>query len=239
MNQKYEFVMFEREISDGHHISYHFVYKNFLPISPLKSKLIGLETELYNVIDLDLSRYQNAITPQNTVWNGEPVFHIGSRGEQLEDKVKEYFHIASKFPVYYFSKEIKDAVNVSPYKCGYDSHTLESIGHSRIEQALDVASIFENQASGIIFASYFDEHGNSVGDEINIEIMPEYDVSVWHNVKYKLVTIFGVKPEKIAVYDNMFQNYQATDFHWHFKVKLRHDGTTIKFYRTLNCNPYL
>ena len=239
MNRKYEFVMFEREISDGHHISYHFVYKNFSPISPAKSKLIHLEKYLSDVIDLNLSEYQNMITPQNTVWDEDPVFHICSKRGELEDKVKKYFHIASEFPVYYFSKEIKNAVNASPYKCGYNFYTLKSIGGCKTEQALDVASIFQDEADGIIFASYFDQHGNSIGDEINIEIIPRYDQNAWVNIKYKLINMFNIKSEKIAVYDNMFQNYQASDFHWHLKVKLRNDGTTIKFYRTLNRNPYL
>jgi hypothetical protein len=236
--KKYDYVMFEREITSGNHISYHFAYKNrFSTISDPRSTLYPLEKHLEDSIKVNLFGYTMGITPQNTTWKEDPVFHIGGLGQELDPMLKDYFHIVPKFPVFYFTKSLKSVLLVSPHKCGFHWDSLLDLRHPQEDHALAIANCFYDEANDIIFACHFDEKGNVIGDEINIEIMPQYNM--WDIVKQKLIYHFFIDPLKVAVYDNMFQYYRPEQFHWHFKVKLRSDGTTIKFYRTLPHNPYL
>lgn len=232
----YDLVMFEKSVWGEKHTSNHFFYSPFDTISKPNSILYQCEKQLCNHIDIDLTGFDCAITPPNTVWKGSPVFHIGQRERTMED-IKSHFHINTDIPIYYFSKKIEDATNSTKFKCGYSYDTLSTIPHILKDRAYRAVDKFASNLTGVVFANEFSKHGDAFVNDLNIELMPIY--TAWYSIKDILINHWNVNSATLDIYDNMFQDYQPSDFHWHFKIKLALGAPTIKFYRTLHSNPYV
>jgi len=237
----YTYKMFEKEVTKGTHVSYHFIYPYFDTISPINSKLYQYEKQLKETVTkhFDLVGFQNALTTPNTTLNEDACFHIGMHKKFIDEDTRKFFHIKSSFPIVYFTKKVKDATKRSPYKCGYTYEVLKQLKHPLEEKIAEWMSLFKDETSQPIFASHFTEDGRIVDNEMNFEIIPHYTKENYFSIKNKLIENFDVRREVLDLYDRKFTNYKGTDFHYHVKLKLKQSGTTIKFYRTFPINPYL
>lgn len=233
--------MFEKELTFGNHVSYHFIYDYFDIVSPKNSKLYQYEKQLKETVTdhFDLVGFQNAITTPNTTLNDDAYFHVAMYRRFMDDETKNFFHINSKFPITYFTKKINDATKPSPYKCGYVYEVLKYLRHPLESKIIELMNFFKEETSHPIFASHFKENGELIENEMNLEIMPHYTKENFFSLKKKLIENFDVKKEVLDLYDKKFANYNEKDFHYHLKIKLKSDVTTIKFYRTFPINPYL
>lgn len=237
----YTYKMFEKELTKGRHVSYHFIYPYFDTLSPKNSKLYQYEKELKETVTqhFDLVGFQNALTTPNTTLKEDACFHVGMHKKFIDDETRKFFHIKSDFPMVYFTKKIKNAAKRSPYKCGYTYEVLKKIKHPLEDKAVELMDLFSEETSQPIFASHFMENGKIVEDEMNFEIIPHYTKENYFSIKNKLIKNFDVREEVLNLYDKKFANYKGTDFHYHVKIKLKPSGTTVKFYRTFPINPYL
>lgn len=237
--------MFEKELTEGNHVSYHFMYKYFDTISPENSKLYQYEKQLKETVTkhFDLTGFQNALTTPNTTLKEDACFHVGLHRKFIDDKVRDFFHIKSSFPMIYFTKKVKEATRQSPYKCGYTYDVLKQLNHPLEKQAIDLLNLFKEETSQSIFATHFMANGDLNGNEINFEIIPHYTKQNYFALKNKLIKNFKVKKEVLELYDKKFATYKKTDFHYHVKIKINSEGkTVVKFYRTYPSwrnNPYL
>ena len=233
--------MFEKELTHGNHVSYHFFYNYFDTISPKNSKLYQYEKQLKETVTnyFDLVGFQNTITSPNTTLRDDASFNVAMYTRFIDDETKKFFHINSKFPITYFAKKVNDSIKPSPYKCGYVYETLKYLKHPLEDKIIEFMDFFKEETSHPIFASHFDENGESIEDEMNLEIMPHYTRENFLSLKKKLIENFDVKKEVLDLYDKKLLNYKETDFHYHLKIKLKSNKTIIKFYRTYPINPYL
>jgi len=237
----YIYKMFEKELTKGNHVSYHFIYDYFETLSPKNSKLYQYEKQLKDIVtkNFDLQGFQNAITTPNTTLKEDAHFHVGLYKRFIDDEVKDFFHIKSDFPVVYFTKKINDAVKESSYKCGYSYSVLKELNHPLEEEVTKLMKLFEEETSQSIFASHFKEDGDINDNEMNFEIIPHYNKQTFFSIKQKLLKNFDVREEILNSYDKKFANYKKEDFHYHVKIKLKKSETTVKFYRTFPINPYV
>lgn len=233
--------MFEKEITKGNHVSYHFIYPYFDTISPKNSKLYQYEKQLKETVTnyFDLNGFQNALTTPNTTLKEDACFHIGMHKKFIGDEVRKFFKIKSNFPTVYFTKKIKDATKESSYKCGYTLEVLKTLNHPLENDSIELMKLFEAETSQAIFASHFNPNGEIVENEMNFEIIPHYTKENYFSIKNKLIENFNVRKEILDLYDKKFANYKGTDFHYHVKIKLKPTETSVKFYRTFPINPYL
>lgn len=233
--------MFEKEVTRGNHVSYHFIYPYFDTLSPENSKLYQYEKQLKESVTqhFDLLGFQNALTTPNTTLKEDACFHIGSYRKIIDKETRDFFHIKSDFPMVYFTKKVNDATKNSSYKCGYGYDVLKTLKHPLEEDILKIKDLFKEETSQSIFASHFMSNGKIVENEMNFEIIPHYTKENFFALKNKLIENFDVRKEVLDLYDKKFVNYKGRDFHYHVKLKLKSSGTTIKFYRTFPINPYL
>ena len=233
--------MFEKEVTKGNHVSYHFIYPYFDTISPKNSKLYQYEKQLKETVTehFDLNGFQNALTTPNTTLSEDACFHVGTHIKIIDQKTKDFFHIKSNFFTIYFTKKIKDATKESPYKCGYNFETLKSLNHPLESDVAKIMELFEQETSQVIFASHFKTNGDIIDNVMNLEIIPHYTKENYFSIKDKLINNFDVRSEVLNLYDKKFSKYKGTDFHYHIKIKIKPENTTVKFYRTFPINPYL
>lgn len=237
--------MFEKELTQGNHVSYHFMYKYFDTISPKNSKLYLYERELKNTVTkyCDLNGFQNALTTPNTTLNEDACFHVGIHKRFIDANIKDFFKIKTNLPLIYFTKKVKEATKESMFKCGYTLTTLKELNHSLESSAIETLNLFKDETSQPIFASYFTKEGKIIEDEMNVEIIPKYSKENYFSIKQKILKNFQVKKEILDLYDKKFVDYHQNDFHYHVKIKLKKEGNcTVKFYRTYpfwTKNPYL
>lgn len=238
---KYLYQMFEKEITYGNHVSYHFIYDYFDTISSPNSKLYVYENELKETVTnhFDLRGFQNALTTPNTTLKEDACFHVGMYKKFINDDVKNFFNIKVNFPIVYFTKKVKEATKKSTFKCGYSYDVFKNINHPLQNHTADILEIFKEETSQVIFASHFKENGDNNDNEINVEIIPHYSKEAFFSVKKKLLDNFDVKEEVLNLYDKKFSNYVKEDFHYHFKIKIKNNKTVVKFYRTFPLNPYV
>lgn len=237
---KYSYYMFEKELTYGNHVSYHFIYDYFDTISSPKSKLYQYEKFLKENISrkIDLNGFQNAITTPNTTLN-EDAFHIGSDKKLIDDNIKSFFKINCNFPVIYFTKKISNAEKISPYKCGYTVNVLSKLNNNFKDCAFSMRELFKSDAKQFIFASHFNEDGIENQEELNVEIVPHYSKENFLEIQKKLLDNFEIKKEILSLYEKKFKNYKRENFHYHIKIKFTKKGTIVKFYRTYPKNPYV
>jgi len=60
-----------------------------------------------------------------------------------------------------------------------------------------------------------------------------------YQLKDKLLKRYNLKKDIFDLYDKKFETYERSDFHYHVKIKLNDNKTTVKFYRTYPHNPYI
>jgi len=238
---KHTYKMFEKELTHGNHVSYHFAYEYFETISPKNSKLYLYEKELKESVTryFDIRGLQAAITTPNTTLNEDACFHIGTYHRFIDNVVRKYFHIKSDFPIVYFTKKIKDAAVESPYKCGYTYDVFKTLNHPMEKDGIRLMNLFDAECAKPIFASHFTKTGEMMEDEMNFEIIPHYTKENYFLLKRKLLDNFSLRKNVFDLYDRKFESYVANDFHYHVKIKLKSTGNTVKFYRTFPTNPYL
>jgi len=238
----YSYKMFEKEITKGNHVSYHFAYEYFDTLSPSNSKLYNYEKQLKeNVTNhFDLVGFQNALTTPNTTVKGDAHFHVGIYKKMIDDNVKKFFHLKSNFLMVYFTKKVSNATKPSPYKCGYTHEVLRTLKNPFESEGLKLLELFEKETCHPIFASNFNIDGNPEDDELNFEIKPFYSTENYFSLKKKILDNFDVRKEILDLYDKKFINYKPTDFHFHFKIKFSKKDPVVKFYRTFPppTNPY-
>lgn len=235
--------MFEKELTHGNHVSYHFIYDYFDTVSPENSKLYLLEKKLRDSVTyngMDLRGYGNAITPANTTSPNEDVFHIGCYYKAIGPEIQDFFKIKADFQVLYFSKKIDKATEESSFKCGYTpDHFFKEMNFSKWkEEAYKVVQTFEENAHHIILASHFNADGSVNEKELNVEIIPEYSKNNYYWLKENLLKNFDLRKEVFDLYDKKFEGYYLEKFHFHAKIKYTDAGVTVKFYRTWPFNPY-
>lgn len=238
---RYTYKMFEKEVTHGNHVSYHFIYPYFDTISPKNSKLYQYEKQLKETVTdyFDLIGFQNALTTPNTTLKEDACFHVGMHKRTIDNEAKKFFNIKTSFPIVYFTKKVKEATHESSYKCGYTYDVLKELHHPLENDVTKLMELFKEETSQPIFASHFHSNGELVETEMNFEIIPHYTKQNYFSLKKKLIENFNVRKEVLDLYDNKFNNYKGTDFHYHIKIKLKPGMTTVKFYRTFPINPYL
>jgi hypothetical protein len=236
----YSYYIFEKELTSGNHVSYHFVYDYFRPLSPVNSKVYPYEKFLFENVSskIDLNGFQNALTVPNTTSDGA-YLHIGMHKKSIGSEVKDLFHIKVDFPIIYFTKPLDDLFKKSRHKCGYYSTQLKNLNHKFEDQSLELMNEFRDETQYFILASYFGENGEVLHDEMNVEILPKYSKNNYYQLKDKLLKRYNLKKDIFDLYDKKFETYERSDFHYHVKIKLNDSKTTVKFYRTYPHNPYI
>ena len=231
--------MFEREITKGNHVSYHFCVDTFGDNFHPKSKHYPIDQAL-SKIDFDETTYELSITTANTTSEGD-YFHISfllkdkAHKPYLQRDVLDAFNIPVDFNVIYFTRAFP---YVDGFKCGFDLNTYRSFNSIFFDDVVSIVQKFEKQYNAVIFAGDFTKDGEFIDDSINIEIIPYQHRQTYQLVKKVLLDNYDVR--KIHQYDRKFEVYNTDDFAWHFKIKLYKDKEPIvKFYRTYPENPYL
>jgi hypothetical protein len=228
--------MFEKEITSGNHVSYHFCVDKFGNNFNSKSKHFLIDNFL-STNNLNLSKYECSITTENTTCPGN-YFHISylnRNDDYIEENILRYFNINVNFPVLYFTKKFPIQKN---FKCGFHLNTYRKFNSKYFYECLSIVKKFKNLYTDIIFAGDFLENGEFVDDSINIEIVPLQSKQIYFLIRDILRKNFEVDERKLNLYDKKFKNYQTDDFSWHIKIKLGKDKC-VKFYRTYPYNPYL
>lgn len=230
--------MFEKEITLGNHVSYHFCIDKFGNNFKKKSKLKIIENYLSH-IDLDLSKYEFNITSSNTTSIND-YFHVSylfkGPGQYVDKDTLRFFNIDVNFPVIYFTRKIPLEDN---FKCGFYLNTYKKFRSKFFNKVIKTIRLFKNLYYDIWIAGDFDKNGNFIDNSINIEIIPIQTKENFYLIKDILLSNFDVDKNKINLYDKKFINYNKTKFHFHVKIKYTMDKTIVKFYRTYPDNPYL
>lgn len=232
--------MFEKELTCGNHVSYHFCVDEFGDNFHQKSKLKKIENQLLNICsELNLSKYECNITASNTISNGD-YFHISylNKGpnEYLDKNTLNCFDINVNFPVLYFTRKIPFENN---FKCGFYLNTYKSFKSKFFGEVLKTIKHFRGIYYDIFLAGDFNKDGNFIDESINIEIFPHQTKENYYSIKKILLEFFNIDRKKIDLYDKKFKNYKSSDFFFHIKIKLLTDKTIVKFYRTYPHNPFL
>ena len=106
--------MFEKEITSGNHVSYHFCVDKFADNFHPKSRQHDIEKQL-RYVDIDLSPYELGITSSNTTSDGDYI-HVSYlrrlNNGFMKQEVLDYFNITANFPVLYFTRKV-------PFESGY------------------------------------------------------------------------------------------------------------------------
>lgn len=228
--------MFEKEITYGNHVSYHFCVDKFGNNFNINSKHFDIDQEL-SKIQFDSSKYECSITTSNTTSSGD-YFHISylnRDNDYIDRKVLKTFNVNVGFPVIYFTKKfpIDDM-----FKCGFHLNTYKTFKSKFFSDVLKTIKLFKGLYCDIILAADFSSDGKFVDDSINIEIVPIQTKETFYRVKQILLDNFNIDILKINLYDKLFSTYTVDCFSWHIKIKLQ-DNTCVKFYRTYPNNPYL
>lgn len=231
--------MFEREITSGNHVSYHFCVDKFENNFHPKSKLFLIEKHLSHV-NIDLSRYECNITTSNTTSSGD-YFHIsylrkGSSQLYLSREVLEYFDININFPALYFTRKLPYESN---YKCGFYLNTYKTFRSKFFDRVVKTISLFKGLYYDVFLAGDFNCDGKFIDESINIEIFPIPTKENFYAMKNILLDNFKVDKKKIDIYDNKFKNYTDNQFYFHIKIKFTENNEIVKFYRTYPNNPFL
>lgn len=230
--------MFEKEITFGNHVSYHFCVdkfgKNFHP----KSKQHLIEKELCN-IDVDLSKYECNITTENTTSDGN-YFHISYLRRKhcvgLDKNILKFFNIDVDFPVVYFTRKVPIEDN---FKCGFYLSTYKSFNSKFLNKTLKTIEHFSGLYDDFFLAGDFDKNGNFIDESINIEIIPIQSKENYYRLKNILLDNFKIDEKKLNLYDKKFLNYTPKSFSFHIKIKFTTTDTIVKFYRSYPNNPFL
>lgn len=232
--------MFEKEITKGNHVSYHFCVDTFGDNFHPKSKHYPIDQALAKIASgTNLEHYEINMTTENTTSEGN-YFHISylMKNRQviyLQKDVLKTFDIPVDFNVIYFTRAFP---YVDGFKCGFDYNVYRSLGSRFHDDVVSIVKKFEQQYNAVIFAGDFTKDGEFIDDSINIEIIPYQHRKIYRLVKKVLLENYDV--EKIHLYDKKFETYNTDDFAWHIKIKLYKDKEpVVKFYRTYPGNPYL
>lgn len=229
--------MFEKEITSGNHVSYHFCVDKFAENFHPKSKQHLIEEQL-SYVDIDLSLYELGITSSNTTSDGDYI-HVSylrrlNNGFMKQD-VLDYFNIKADFPVLYFTRKVPFESN---YKCGFYLGAYKEFNSRFFDETVTVIQKFKNLFRDVFLAGDFTSDGEFIDDSINIEIFPHQSKENYLVIKQLLIDHFDVVEEKISLYDKMFSNFKPNQFHYHIKIKLKDTGNIVKFYRTYPNNPF-
>jgi len=229
--------LFEKEITSGNHVSYHFCVDEFKNHFYPKSKQHAIEKELSN-IDIDLSKYECNITTSNTTSSGD-YFHISylrkSPYEFLSEEVLKYFNINVDFPVLYFTRKIPFEQN---FKCGFYLKTFKNFKSKFFDEVIEIISLFNGLYYDVYLAGDFTSDGGFIDKSINIEIFPIQSTKNFYKIKEILLENFDVEKKKLDLYDKKFVDYAVNKFFFYIKIKITEDGKIVKFYRTYPNNPF-
>ena len=235
--------MFEREITEGDHRSYHVCVEKFGNNFNPKSKFYPIDQALSEVKE-DFSNYECNITLENHT-SPNNYFHISYLAKRLyppyiQKNVLDAFNIKVDFPVIYFTRQYP---YTDTFKVGFDQYTYQKLNSKFYEKAITLIDKFVSKLNGlnaIILAGDFTKEGNFIDNSINVEIIPYQNKENYFLVKDILIKNYGVVEDKISRYDKMFVNYKIFDFCWHTKIKLYDDRKpVVKFYRTYPHNPFI
>lgn len=228
--------MFEKEITYGNHVSYHFCVDKFGNNFSEKSKHYYIDQEL-SKIQLHSSKYEYSITTSNTTSLNDyfHVSYLNRDGDYIEDHILKTFNIDVNFPVIYFTKKFPIDNN---FKCGFHLNTYKKFKSKYFFDVLKIIRLFNGLYFDVILAGDFDSHSKFIDNSINIEIVPIQTKQTFFHIKKVLLENFDVDNSKINLYDRMFSSYIPDFFSWYIKIKLE-DEICIKFYRTYPNNPYL
>ena len=244
------YYLFEKDLTSNH-VSYHYCFLKS-PEDISFNKKSKIKNDYYNIARVINTHLNNipsipfchkAITPVNKFID-TPYFHLSL----LTPSGKEYSIINDLFKIKtdrkycYFTKKIPDLNNQSNFKCGFLQGEFSDTGHQMKKQSIEIANKFKGFSSQILYAFDFDDTGNIIHDNINIEIVPTYSSETFHEIKNTLISLFPHIDRSISnKYDFLFSNYYPKKFHFHFKIKIySNQSETVKFYRTYNSpNPYL
>ena len=230
--------MFEKEITSGNHVSYHFCVDKFGGNFNPKSKHYKIDEGL-SKFDLDFTPYECNITTSNTTSEGD-YFHISYLMKDrsvtyLQQDILKTFDINIDFPALYFTRSypITDG-----FKCGFDLKVFKSFNSRFYNESIEILKKFHSKFNAVIFAGDFTQDGKFIDESINIEIIPFQQKETYFSIKNVLLENFDV--EKIHGYDLLFEDYTIEKFCWHTKIKLFRDNEPIvKFYRTYPDNPFI
>ena len=230
--------MFEKEITSGNHVSYHFCVDKFADNFHPKSRQHDIEKQL-RYVDIDLSPYELGITSSNTTSDGDYV-HVSYlrrlNNGFMRQEVLDYFNITADFPVLYFTRKVPFE---SGYKCGFYLGAFQKFNSVFFDDTVSVIQRFKDKFKDVFLAGDFTKDGKFIDDSINIEIFPFQTNFNYLDIREILINEFGVVEEKISLYDNMMKSFNPSLFHFHFKIKLYKDRDPIvKFYRTYPHNPF-
>lgn len=230
--------MFEKEITSGNHVSYHFCVDKFEDNFHPKSRQHLIEKQM-RYVDIDLSPYELGITTSNTTSDGDYI-HVSYlrrlNNGFMKDEVLRYFDINVDFPVLYFTRKVPFE---SEYKCGFYLGAYQKFGSDLFDDTVVVIQKFKDKFKDVFLAGDFTKDGKFIDDSINIEIFPFQNNSIYHEIKQILIKDFNVVEEKVALYDKMMDRFSPDQFHFHIKIKLyKKKDTVVKFYRTYPNNPF-
>lgn len=230
--------MFEKEITKGNHVSYHFCVDKFGNNFKPNSKLRIIENQLSH-INLDLSTYECNITSSNTTSLGD-YFHISylfkGPDQYIDEDTLKFFSINANFPVLYFTRKIPYE---DGFKCGFYLNTYKKFKSKFFYEVIQTIKLFKNLYYDVWIAGNFDKDGNFIDDSINVEIVPIQTEENFYLIKDILLKNYDIDENKINLYDKKFLYYNQTKFHFHVKIKYIGDKHIIKFYRTYPNNPYI
>jgi hypothetical protein len=230
--------MFEKEITRGNHVSYHFCVDKFANNFHPKSKQHLIEKELSN-IDLDLSKYECNITTENTTSEGN-YFHVSylkkQKYDRMDDEVLKYFNINVNFPVIYFTRKLPLEKN---FKCGFYLETYRYFNSKFLNNTLKTLEHFNGLYDDFFLAGDFDENGNFIDESINIEIIPIQSEQTYYAIKKILLENFDIDENKLNPYDRKFINYEPKKFSFHIKIKFTTTTPIVKIYRSYPINPFI
>lgn len=243
------YYLFERDLTSDH-VSYHYCFLDYQKVSfPSKSKIQKDYDYIYNILTNDLNdingirTFHKAITPQNKFIES-PYFHLSVNGinEQEYQSINNAFGLNTKHRYSYFTKSMSDIGKRTGFKCGFLLGEFNNIDHDMKQDAFVLAKTLGGGTYNVLYAFDFDENGNVIHDNINVELLPNYSTETFLNTKEILTECFtGINKTVFDKYECMFDGYYPSKFHFHFKVKLYKDQKpTVKFYRTYNSkNPYI
>jgi len=235
--------MFEREITEGDHRSYHVCVEKFGNNFNPKSKFYPIDQGLSKV-NVDLSNYECNITLENHT-SPNNYFHVSYLAKNLnvpyvERHILKAFDIDLYIPVLYFTRQYPFTKN---YKVGFGYKIFKTFKSKFYDRVIKTMIKFDNYLNGlnsIILAGDFDQNGKFIDESINIEIIPYQNKDNYYKIRKLLLQDYPVIENKIEKYDKMFTDYTIKKFCWHTKIKLFDDREpVVKFYRTYPHNPFI
>jgi hypothetical protein len=239
------YYIFEKDLTSKH-VSYHYGFSKSEKIHfNKKSKIKTSYDYVYNFLnELEKNNifcdFNMVITPQNTFINTSYFHFLKGPNDKCDYKdINKIFGLNTEHEYIYFTKIIDDLGKFSKFKCGFSSNQFNDIDHQMKNFVLSFLEDFNLKELGldenlIVYSFDFDENGNIIHDNINIEISYQNSFESFLKIKQKLIHFFdNINKDVFDQYENSFKKLQIS----HFKIKFyKNNVPTIKLYRTYNRN---